>query len=70
MPKLRLRDLLEIYRHAGVVFPRASSLDDPEVFQPKFTVYTGRSPSWDRPNPGLPAFDEMPPPEIMADMPK
>ena len=54
----------------GMVFPRASSLDDPEVFQPKFTVYTSRSPSWDRPNSGLPAFDEMPPPEIMADMSK
>ena len=53
-----------------MVFPRASSLHDPEVFQSKFTVYTSRSPSWDRPNPDLPAFDEMPPPEIMADMPK
>ena len=54
----------------GMVFLRASSLDDPEVFQPKFTVYASRAASWDKPNPDLPAFDEMPPPEVMADMPK
>ena len=67
---MRLRDLFEILGMPGMIFPRASSLDDPEVFQPKFTIYTSRSPSWDGPNPDLPAFDEMPPPEIMADMPK
>ncbi len=54
----------------GMVFPRASSLDDPEVFQPKFTIYTSRSLSWDGPNPDLPAFDEMSPPQIMADVSK
>ena len=54
----------------GLVFPRASSLDDPEIFQPKFTVYASRAASWDKPDPNLPAFDEMPPPEAMTDMPK
>ena len=54
----------------GMVFLRASSLDDPEIFQPLFTVYASRAASWDTPNPALPAFDEMPPPEAMADMQK
>ena len=48
-----------------MVFPRASSLDDPEVFQPTMTVYTKRAPSWHRPNPDLPGFEGMPPPESM-----
>ncbi|MGI9480806.1 MAG: GFA family protein [Hyphomicrobiales bacterium] len=47
----------------GIVFVRASSLDDPEVFQPRVIVYTKRAPSWDAMNPELPAFEEMPPPE-------
>jgi len=52
----------------GMVFLRASSLDDPEVFQPMFAVYASRAASWDKPDPELQAFDEMPPPEAMADM--
>jgi len=44
----------------GVIFLRASSLDDPEVFKPQVVVYTSRAPSWDA-IPGLPAFPEMPP---------
>ncbi len=52
----------------GMVFVRASSLDDPEVFQPQMIVYTQRAPSWDRMNPDLPAFEAMPPPTAMPDM--
>lgn len=53
---------------AGLVFVRASSLDDPEVFKPGMIVYTKRAPSWDRMDPELPAFEDMPPPAAMADL--
>jgi len=46
-------------------FIRASSLDDPEVFKPQMIVFTSRGPSWDRLDPDLPAFPEMPPPDAM-----
>ena len=49
------------------VFVRASSLDDPELFVPQFVVYTSRAASWDKMDPSLPAFEEMPPPEAMHD---
>ncbi|MDJ0945080.1 MAG: GFA family protein [Kiloniellales bacterium] len=52
----------------GLVFVRASSLDDPEVFRPQLVVYAKRGPSWDRMDPALPSFEEMPPPEEMPDM--
>ncbi|MGE0047090.1 MAG: GFA family protein [Hyphomonadaceae bacterium] len=45
----------------GMVFLRASSLDDPEVFKPQMHVYTARAASWDVRQEGLPAFDKMPP---------
>ncbi|MDX2275586.1 MAG: GFA family protein [Hyphomonadaceae bacterium] len=45
----------------GLVFLRASSLDDPEVFKPQMHVYAARAPSWDHRTEGLPAFDTMPP---------
>ncbi len=44
----------------GVVFPRASVLDDPEIARPQMVVYASRAPSWDRVDPGLPAFATMP----------
>ena len=44
-----------------VIFLRASSLNDPEVFKPRFVVYAGRAPSWDHVDPGLQAFETMPP---------
>jgi hypothetical protein len=47
----------------GLVFPRASSLDDPEVFRPGLVVFAKRAPSWDLVDPALPSFAEMPPPE-------
>ncbi len=45
----------------GMVFVRASSLDDPEVFNPRMVVYTDRAASWDHVDPALPAFAAMPP---------
>jgi hypothetical protein len=44
----------------GMVFPRASSLDDPEIVKPQMIVYASRAPSWDRIDPALPAFPKMP----------
>lgn len=44
----------------GVVFPRASVLDDPEIAKPQMIVYASRAPSWDHMNPALPAFATMP----------
>ena len=43
-----------------LVFPRASSLDDPEVVKPQMVVYASRALSWDIVDPSLPAFAEMP----------
>ena len=45
----------------GMVFLRASSLDDLEAFKPQMHVYTARAASWDQPGSGLPAFEKMPP---------
>lgn len=45
---------------AGMVFVRASSLDDPDVFKPQMVVYTDRAASWDYMDPGLPRFAAMP----------
>ncbi len=45
----------------GMIFLRASSLDDLEVFKPQMHVYASRAASWDRGQEGLPAFDKMPP---------
>ncbi|MDP6704997.1 MAG: GFA family protein [Alphaproteobacteria bacterium] len=48
-----------------MIFLRASSLDDPEVFKPQFVVYTSRAASWDHVDPSIPSFATMPPPEAM-----
>ncbi len=45
----------------GMMFLRASSLDDLEVFKPQMHVYVSRAASWDHRQDGLPAFDMMPP---------
>lgn len=50
----------------GMVFVRASSLDDPNVFTPQMVVYTKRAPDWDLIDPALPSFEEMPPPADLA----
>ena len=43
-----------------MIFPRASSLDDPEIAKPQMVVYTSRAPSWDYVDPDLPSFAELP----------
>lgn len=45
----------------GMLFLRASSLDDLEVFKPQMHVYASRAASWDHRSEGLPVFDAMPP---------
>lgn len=45
----------------GMVFLRASALDDPEAITPSLSVYTSRAPSWDKADENLPSFAEMPP---------
>lgn len=45
----------------GMMFLRASSLDDLEVFKPQMHVYTSRAASWDARREDLPAFEIMPP---------
>jgi hypothetical protein len=51
----------------GIVFVRASSLDDPEVFKPQMVVYTDRAASWDVMDKSLPAFALMPGQDQMPD---
>ena len=51
----------------GVVFVRASSLDDPEVFKPQMIVYTDRAASWDHMDADLPSFAAMPKHEEMPE---
>lgn len=51
----------------GLVFVRASSLDDVEAFKPQMIVYTDRAASWDRMDPSLPGFAKMPPLEDRSD---
>ena len=45
-----------------MIFIRASSLDDPEVFSPQMVVYDSRRPSWDTVTGDMPRFADMPPP--------
>ncbi len=44
----------------GLVFVRASSLDDPDAFKPQMVVYTDRAPAWDVMDAALPRFALMP----------
>lgn len=43
-----------------MIFVRASSLDDPEVFKPQLIVFTSRAPSWDHMDASLPGFATQP----------
>lgn len=45
----------------GLFFLRAATLDEPELFAPQMVVYASRAPSWDRTDPALPTFAQMPP---------
>lgn len=44
----------------GMIFLRASSLDDPDAVTPQMVVYKGRAPKWDLTDPELATFIEMP----------
>jgi hypothetical protein len=44
----------------GVVFVRASSLDDLEIAKPQMIVYASRAPSWAYLDSDVPTFSEMP----------
>jgi len=44
-----------------MIFLRASTLDDPNLFSPQLAVYASRAPSWDRVGDDLPSFPEAPP---------
>lgn len=44
----------------GMVFLRASSLDDPDQVTPQLVVYASRAPKWDVMDPALPSFAEVP----------
>ena len=55
---------------SGMVFPRASVLDDPEIAKPQMIVYASRAPSWDHMSSDPPAFSKMPeggPQKVIAD---
>ncbi len=43
----------------GVVFVRASSLDDPDIFHPQMVVYAKHDVKWGSIDPTLPTFEEM-----------
>ena len=46
---------------AGMIFLRASSLDDLDVINPSMFVYASRAPKWAGIGEGLATFEEMPP---------
>jgi hypothetical protein len=48
-------------------FVRASSLDDPNVFNPEMNVYVSRAPKWSEPDTDLPSFPGMPSPQDMPE---
>ncbi len=47
-------------RMPGLIFLRASTLDDPSLFSPQMIVWAARAPLWDPVTPGVPAFAERP----------
>ncbi len=51
----------------GLVFVRASSLDDPNLFKPQMVVYANRAAHWDVMDPALPRFDGMPKPDELPE---
>ena len=51
----------------GMVFVRASSLDNPDDFKPQMRVYTDRAASWDHMDTSLPGFATMPSRQDMPD---
>ena len=51
----------------GMLFLRASSLDNLDNIRPQMTVYAARAPAWAQLDRSGPIFDEMPPPQDMPD---
>ena len=47
-------------RLPGMIFLRASTLDDPSLFSPQMIVWAARAPTWDPVNEGVPTFAERP----------
>lgn len=45
----------------GMIFIRASCIDEKDAIIPQMSVYASRAPKWDLPPKDLPSFDEMPP---------
>jgi hypothetical protein len=53
-----------------MVFPRASSLDDPSITEPTMVVHASRAIAWDHATQALPKFEGMPqggPEQVIAD---
>ena len=53
----------------GMIFIRASSLDDADLVTPQMVVYRSHAPRWDHMDENLPSFAEMPdssPEEVIA----
>jgi len=46
---------------AGMTLLRAGTLDDPSKIKPQMSIYTSRALAWDRPDPSIPGFPQMPP---------
>ena len=46
----------------GLVFVRASSLDDPDQFTPQMNAWTASAAAWDAVTPGIPSFPKNPAP--------
>src|SRR5262245_58733642 len=47
-------------RMPGLIFLRASTLDDPGLFSPQMIVWAARATAWDPVNEGVPTFAERP----------
>jgi hypothetical protein len=45
----------------GMIYLRASSLDNLDIVTPQLSVYASRAARWDQPPANMPALDEMPP---------
>jgi hypothetical protein len=45
-----------------LIFVRAGTLDDPELGQPRATIWVSQAPAWACIDPGMPKFDRQPPP--------
>ncbi len=45
----------------GMIFLKASTLDDPNLFSPQMAVYASRAPDWDPAPTHIPAFSKNPP---------